>query len=134
MNNFYVIKQVLLSIIFGLVSFSALADGAKVTPLIQKELDGLINKDGVMLIVEYAPGGTSKKHRHDAHTFVYVLEGSIVMQVAGSDPVTLEVGGTFYESPKDIHLISKNASNTETAKFVVFFVKEKNAPVVIPIQ
>ena len=85
-----------------------------------------------MLLVEYPPGGTTAPHRHDAHTFVYVLEGAIVMQVKGGDAVTLGPGQTFYESPTDVHSVSKNASATRPAKFLVFFVKEKGAPAVLP--
>jgi quercetin dioxygenase-like cupin family protein len=99
-----------------------------------KDLAGLPGKEGVMLTVEYAPGASSSKHRHNAHTFVYVLEGSIVMQVEGGDAVTLGPGQTFYESPEDIHSVSKNASNAHPAKFLVFFVKEKGAPPVVPVQ
>jgi quercetin dioxygenase-like cupin family protein len=83
-------------------------------------------------MVEYAPGGSSDKHKHNAHTFVYVLEGSIVMQVEGGKEVTLSPGQTFYESPTDIHSVSKNASSTQPAKFLVFMVKEKGAPLVLP--
>lgn len=85
-----------------------------------------------MVTVEYAPGGTTPIHRHNAHTFVYVLEGSIVMQLKGGKEVTLQPGETFYEGPDDVHLVSRNASSTKPAKFVVFFVKEKGAPVLVP--
>jgi quercetin dioxygenase-like cupin family protein len=99
-----------------------------------KELAGLAGKEGVMLTVEYAPGASSGKHRHNAHTFVYVLEGAIVMLVEGGEAVTLGPGQTFYESPDDIHLVSKNASDSQPAKFLVFFVKDKGAPPVVPVQ
>ena len=111
----------------------AVAEDAKVSPLMAKDLAGLPGKEGVMLIVEYAPGGSSAKHRHNAHTFVYVLEGSIVMQVEGGPAVTLGPGQTFYESPEDVHAVSKNASDSRPAKFVVFFVKDKGAPPVVPV-
>src|SRR5262245_37074066 len=111
----------------------AAAEDAKVSPLMAKDLAGLTGKEGVMLTVEYAPGGSSAKHRHNAHTFVYVLEGSIVMQAEGGKEVTLGPGQTFYESPTDIHTVSRNASNSQPAKFVVFMVKEKGAQVVIPV-
>jgi quercetin dioxygenase-like cupin family protein len=111
----------------------AAAEDAKVSPLMAKDLAGLTGKEGVMLIVEYAPGGASAKHRHNAHTFVYVLEGSIVMQVEGGATVTLGPGQTFYESPDDVHAVSKNASDSRPAKFVVFFVKDKGAPPVVPV-
>ena len=106
----------------------------KVTPLMGEDLAGLPGKEGVMLTVEYAPGASSGKHRHNAHTFVYVLEGAIVMQVAGGEAVTLGPGQTFYESPDDIHLVSKNASDSQPAKFLVFFVKDKGAPPTVPVQ
>jgi quercetin dioxygenase-like cupin family protein len=107
---------------------------AKVTPLMAKELSGIAGKEGTMITVEYAPGGASPQHRHNAHVFVYVLEGSLVMQVAGGQPVTVGPGQTFYESPSDIHAISKNASDTKPAKFVVFMVKDKGAPPTVPAK
>jgi quercetin dioxygenase-like cupin family protein len=117
---------------FCLLAAPAMAEDAKVNPLMEKDLTGLANKEGTMLLVEYPPGGSSAKHRHNAHTFVYVLEGSIVMQVEGGKEVTLGPGQTFYESPQDIHAVSKNASNSQPAKFVVFMVKEKGAPILAP--
>jgi len=110
------------------------AQSAKVTPLIAKDLTGSAGKEGTMLTVEYAPGASSASHRHNAHTFVYVLEGSVVMQVKGGQEVTLGPGQTFYESPEDIHTVSKNASATKPAKILVFFVKEKGAPPTVPAQ
>src|SRR5512132_3297875 len=106
---------------------------AKVTPLMAKDLTGSAGKEGTMITVEYAPGGTSPIHRHNAHVFVYVLEGSVVMQVQGGQPVALGPGQTFYEAPSDIHSVSKNASDTKPAKFVVFFVKDKGAPPTVPV-
>jgi quercetin dioxygenase-like cupin family protein len=118
------------------VATSTLAEesAAKVVPLMGKELADISGKEGTMLTVEYAPGAASTKHRHNAHTFVYVLEGSVVMQVEGGQPVTLGPGQTFYESPTDIHSVSKNASATKPAKFLVFFVKDKGAPPVVPVR
>ena len=115
-----------------LLAVAAMADDAQVNPLVTKDLVGLAGKEGMMLTVEYPPGGSSDKHKHNAHTFVYVLEGSIVMQVEGGQAVTLGPGETFYESPDDIHTVSKNASDSQPAKFLVFFVKEKGAPLVVP--
>ena len=126
------LRLVLASVLIVLGA-SASAEDAKVTPLMTKDLSGLANKEGAMLLVEYPPGGTTAPHRHDAHTFVYVLEGAIVMQVKGGDAVTLGPGQTFYESPTDVHSVSKNASATRPAKFLVFFVKEKGAPAVLPV-
>jgi quercetin dioxygenase-like cupin family protein len=84
-----------------------------------------------MIAVEYAPGGADPVHRHNAHGFVYVLEGSIVMQLKGGKEVTLKPGDTFYEGPDDVHVVGRNASKTEPAKFLVLLVKENGAPVLI---
>ena len=110
------------------------AQDTKVTPLMTKDLAGLAGKEGTMVTVEYAPGASSAEHRHNAHTFVYVLEGSVVMQVKGGKEVTLGPGQTFYESPDDIHSVSRNASTTKPAKFLVVFVKEKGAPGTVPVK
>ena len=111
-----------------------LAQEAKVTPLLSKDLTDLSGKEGLMIMVEYPPGSSDPIHRHFAHAFVYVLEGSIVMQVRGGQEVTLTPGQTFYEGPDDVHVVGRNASQTEPAKFVVFLVKDKGAPVLIPVK
>src|SRR5581483_3653639 len=118
--------------ILCLLAAPARAEEAKITSLMTKDLTGLPNKEGTMLTVEYPPGGSSARHKHNAHTFVYVLEGSVTMQVEGGQAVTLGPGQTFYEAPADVHVISKNASDAQPAKFLVFFVKEKGAPLLIP--
>jgi quercetin dioxygenase-like cupin family protein len=105
---------------------------AKVTPLFSKDLTDFPGKEGVMITVEYPPGSSDSIHRHNAHAFVYVLEGSIVMQLRGGKEVTLTPGQTFYEGPDDVHVIGKNASQTKPAKFAVFLVKDKGAPVLAP--
>ena len=109
-----------------------IAQEAQVTPLMSKDLADLPGKEGLMITVVYPPGSSDPIHRHNAHAFVYVLEGSIVMQVRGGKEVTLTPGQTFYEGPNDVHIIGRNASKTQPAKFVVFLVKDKDAPVVIP--
>ncbi|HEX8896051.1 MAG TPA: cupin domain-containing protein [Terriglobales bacterium] len=105
---------------------------AKVTPLFSKDLADFPGKEGLMITVEYPPGSMDPVHRHNAHGFIYVLEGSIVMQVRGGKEVTLTPGQTFYEGPDDVHVVGRNASQTKPAKFVVFFVKDKGAPILIP--
>ena len=105
---------------------------AKVTPLFSKDLANIPGKEGLMITVEYPPGSSDPIHRHNAHAFVYVLEGSIVMQLRGGKEVTLTPGETFYEGPDDDHVVGKNASQTKPAKFVVFLVKDKGAPVLVP--
>jgi uncharacterized protein YbjT (DUF2867 family)/quercetin dioxygenase-like cupin family protein len=107
---------------------------AKVTELMSKDLTDLPGKEGLMLLIEYPPGSTDPIHRHNAHGFIYVLEGSIVMQVRGGKEVTLTPGQTFYEGPEDVHVVGRNASQTKPAKFVVFFVKDKGAPVLVPTK
>lgn len=110
------------------------AQEAVVTPLMTKELADLPGKESLMITVQYGPGQSSTVHRHNAHTFVYVLEGSVVMQVKGGEQVTLSLGQPFYEGPDDIHTVSRNASTTKPAKFLVLFVKNKGAPVTVPAQ
>jgi quercetin dioxygenase-like cupin family protein len=114
-----------------LMSVTLEAKDAKVTPLFSKDLTDFPGKEGLMITVEYPPGG-DPIHRHNAHAFVYVLEGSIVMQVRGGKEVTLTPGQTFYEGPSDVHVVGRNASQSKPAKFVVFLVKDKGAPVLVP--
>jgi len=133
MNYRLAARKTLMGMLF-LFAVSSVAQNAKVTPLLTKELTGASGKEGMMLTVEYPPGASSTKHRHNAHTFVYVLEGSIVMQVEGGKEMTLGPGQTFYESPDDVHTVSKNASDSKPAKFLVFFVKDKGAPASIPVK
>lgn len=111
-----------------------IAQDAKVTPLMSKDLADYSGKEGLMINVEYPPGASDPIHRHNAHAFLYVLEGSIVMRVKGGKPVTLTPGQTFYEGPNDIHVVGRNASNTKPARFIVFLLKDKDAPVLIPVK
>jgi quercetin dioxygenase-like cupin family protein len=108
------------------------AQEAQVTPLLSKDLTNLPGKEGLMISVVYPPGSSDPVHRHYAHAFVYVLEGSIVMQVRGGKETTVTAGQTFYEGPNDVHVVGRNASQTKPAKFVVFLVKDKGAPVLVP--
>jgi len=110
------------------------APQAKLEQLFSKDLADLPGKEGLMLLIEYPPGSTDPIHRHNAHGFIYVLEGSIVMQVRGGKEVMLTPGQTFYEGPEDVHVVGRNASQTKPAKFVVFFVKDKDAPVLVPAK
>jgi quercetin dioxygenase-like cupin family protein len=126
--------KLIFALIACLMSGTLLAQEAKVTELFSKDLTNLPGKEGLMITVEYPPGSTDPIHRHNAHAFVYVLEGSIVMQVRGGNEVTLRPGQTFYEGPDDVHVIGRNASKTKPAKFIVFFVKDKGAPVLVPAK
>jgi quercetin dioxygenase-like cupin family protein len=111
-----------------------MADEAKVTTLVSRELADDPGREILMLLVEYAPGGSDPIHRHDAQGLIYVLSGTVVMQVEGGDPVTLTAGETFYEGPDDVHVVGRNASDTKPATFLVFFVKDKGAPVLVPTK
>jgi quercetin dioxygenase-like cupin family protein len=113
---------------------TAMAQQAKITSLMSKDLTENPSKELLMITVEYPPGGSDPVHRHYAQAFVYVLDGSIVMQVKGGRQVTLTPGQTFYEGPDDVHVVGKNASLTKSAKFVVFLIKKKGAPVFVPVQ
>lgn len=106
---------------------------ASVTPLTSKDLPDFPGKEVLMITVDYPPGTVDPIHRHNAHAFIYVLEGSIIMQVKGGKEVTLTPGQTFYEGPNDVHVVGKNASKTKPAKFVVFFIKDKGAPALVPV-
>ena len=118
----------------SLAGGTLLAQDDPVRSLLSKDLAGVPGKELSMVTVEYPPGGSSPAHTHHAQALVYVLEGSIVMQVKGKAPVTLTPGQTFYEGPDDVHLVSRNASHTAPAKFVVFLVKDKNKPIVTPVK
>src|SRR5215831_6682276 len=126
-------KLVALALLY-LMTGTAMAQEAKVTPLMEKDLAEFPGKEALMITVEHAPGGSSATHRHNAHAFVYMLEGSVVMQLKGGKEVTLTPGQTFYEGPDDVHLVDRNASATQPAKFLVVLIKDKGAPAVVPAQ
>jgi quercetin dioxygenase-like cupin family protein len=117
-----------------LISSILMAQEAKVTPLMSKDLLEFPGKEGLMINVVYPPGASDPIHRHNAHAFLYVLEGSVVMQVKGGKEITLTPGQSFYEGPNDIHTVGRNASSTKPAKFIVVLVKDKGAPVLLPIN
>jgi len=106
----------------------------KVTQLMSKDLTEFPGKEGLMITVEYPPGGSDPIHRHNAYAFVYVLEGTVVMQVRGGKEITLTPGQTFYEGPDDVHVVGRNESKTKPAKLVVFLVKNKGAPILVPAK
>ena len=113
---------------------TAMAQEAKGTSLMSKDLQDSPGKELLTITVEHAPGGASVVHRHNAQAFVYVLEGSVVMQVKGGQPVTLTPGQTFYEGPDDVHVVDRNASSNQPAKFLVFMIKDKGAPALVPVE
>ena len=121
-------------VVFVIASSTLIAQEAEVTPLMSKDLANFPGKEAMMITVVYPPGSSDPVHRHNANAFVYVLEGNIVMQVKGGKEVTLGPGQTFYEGPEDIHTIGRNASTTKPAKFIVLLVKDKGAPVLVPVS
>ena len=126
--------RALIPVIAYLLGSTVFAQQTIVTSLFETSLSDLQGREGRMAIVEYPPGVASAPHRHNAHIFVYVLEGSVVMQVEGGQRVMLGPGQTFYEDPDDIHVVSMNASMTEPAKILVFFVKREGAPATVPVR
>jgi quercetin dioxygenase-like cupin family protein len=127
-------KKTIMVVLLSLIAGTLMAQEAKVTPLMSKDLKDFPGKEGLLITVEYPPGATDPIHRHNAHAFVYVLEGSIVMQLKGGKEVTLTPGQTFYEGPDDVHIVGRSASKTQPAKFLVFLVKDKGAPVLVPVK
>jgi quercetin dioxygenase-like cupin family protein len=125
-------KIKLMMVLLFLSTGTVMAQQAKVTSLMSKDLTEIPGREVLMITVEYAPGGVDPIHRHNAHAFVYVLEGSIVMQVKGGKEVTLTPGQTFYEGPDDVHIVGRNVSSTKPAKFLVVLIKDKGAPVLVP--
>jgi quercetin dioxygenase-like cupin family protein len=116
------------------MSGTAMAQEPKVTSLMSKDLTENPGKEVLIITEEHAPGGSNAIHRHNAHAFVYVLEGSVVMQLKGGQQVTLTPGQTFYEGPDDVHVIDRNASGTQPAKFLVVLIKDKGAPALVPVK
>jgi quercetin dioxygenase-like cupin family protein len=127
-------KKIILVVLLSLIAGTLMAQEAKVTTLMSKDLKDFPGKEGLLITVEYPPGATDPIHRHNAHAFVYVLEGSIVMQLKGGKEVTLTPGQTFYEGPDDVHIVGRSANKTKPAKFLVFLVKDKGAPVLVPVK
>jgi quercetin dioxygenase-like cupin family protein len=117
-----------------LVTGTAMAQEAKVTTLMSKDLPESPGRELMVITVEHAPGGSNPIHRHNAHAVVYVLEGSVVMQVKGGKEVTLTPGQTFYEGPDDVHVVDRNASSSKPAKFLVFMIKDTGAPALVPVE
>jgi quercetin dioxygenase-like cupin family protein len=127
-------EKILLVVLLSLITGTLMAQEAKVTSLMSKDLKDFPGKEGLLITVEYPPGATDPIHRHNAHAFVYVLEGSIVMQLKDGKEVTLTPGQTFYEGPDDVHIVGRSADKTKPAKFVVFLIKDKGAPVLVPVK
>ena len=117
-----------------LMASAVTAQQPDVASLMSKDLTDIPGKEVLMITVEFPPGGSDPVHRHDAYGFIYVLEGSVVMQVKGGKEVTLTPGQTFYEGPDDVHVVGRNASTTRPAKMLVILVKDKGAPILVPVE
>jgi len=127
-------KKLLLSVFLFTFGLAAAAHGQQVNTLLTKKLPEAPGKEIEVITVNYAPGAADAVHRHDAHAVVYVLEGEVEMQVRGGTLQRLGPGQVFYESLEDVHTVSRNASKTKPAKFVVFFVKTEGAPILTPVH
>jgi quercetin dioxygenase-like cupin family protein len=114
-------------------SGSADAQIAKEKPLMTKVLPDISGQEGLIETVVLSPGEVVPSHRHNADVFAYVLEGSIVTQLEGQKSQTVHTGEVFYESPGDVHISSRNASATQPAKLLVFFVKKIGAPTTVAV-
>ncbi len=121
-------------LLLSLMASTVMAQQPDVVTVMSRELTDIPGKEVVMLTVEFPPGGSDPVHRHDAHGFIYVLEGSVVMQVQGGKEVTLAPGQTFYEGPDDVHVVGRNASTTRPAKLLAILVKDKGAPILVPVK
>lgn len=117
-----------------LMPSAATAQQPDVAPVMSRDLTEFPGKEVLMITVEYPPGGSDPVHRHYAHGFIYVLEGSVIMQVKGGKEVTLTPGQTFYEGPDDVHVVGRNASKTRPARMLVILVKDKGAPILVPVK
>jgi len=127
-------KKIIMVALLCLITSPLMAQAAEVTTLMSKDLKDNPGKEVVMITVEYPPGGSDRVHRHYAQAFVYVLEGSVVMQLKGAKEVTLTAGQTFYEGPDDVHVVGRNASTTRPAKMLVILIKDKGAPILVPVK
>ena len=123
-----------LALVSAMAFYGARAGTGKATTLMVKELPDFPGKEGMVEVVDFAPGEVSQPHRHNADLFVYVLEGSVVTQVEGDAPKTVNAGEVFYESPTDVHAVSRNASATHPAKLLVFYLKAKGAPPTVLVE
>jgi quercetin dioxygenase-like cupin family protein len=127
-------KATLVAVLMSAFAGPLLAQQNVVTPLMTKALPDMPGKEALMLTVVYRPGGADPVHRHNAHAFVYVLEGTVVMQLKGEKQVTLTPGQTFYEGPNDVHIVGRSASTTKPAKILVLLLKNQGAPVLVPAE
>jgi quercetin dioxygenase-like cupin family protein len=134
MRNLAISTPAILASLLCLGSVPLAAQEPKVTPVMMKELADVPGKEVVMVTVEYAPGGADEVHRHNADAIVYVLEGSVIEQVKGGKPDTLTAGETFFEGPEDVHIVGRNASDTQPAKILAILVKKKGAPPLVPAK
>lgn len=128
-------KRVTISLLLlFLMTGAAVAQEIDIATLMSKDLKELPGKEITMITVEYPPGWSDPVHVHNAYGLIYVLEGTVIMQVKGGKEVTLTEGQTFYEGPDDVHVVGRNASATKPAKLLVTFVKDKGAPILVPVE
>ena len=133
-RSLHIRTAALVAVLLCAVGGRLLAQQNQVTPLMTKALADMPGKEALMITVVYPPGGADPVHRHNAHAFVYVLEGTVVMQLKGGKQVTLTPGQTFYEGPDDVHIVGRSASTTQPAKILVVLLKNQGAPALVPAQ
>ena len=104
------------------------------TEIFRQALPDVRGKEVVVVSIEYAPGAESTKHRHRGPVFAYVVRGAIASQLGTEPPVTYGEGEMWYEPPGAIHSVSRNASETEPAKMITFFVADQRQVLTEPIS
>lgn len=140
MKNFNLLGTLVAVVTFVLLVPAATAQSAGSAPqssrktLMAKDLPDFPGKEAQVYIVEYPPGTNNPPHRHNGHVFLHVLEGQLNAQVKGGELTVLNPGSTYYESPTDIHVVSRNPSATVPAKAMVFIIHDKGAPLSTPVK
>ena len=134
MKNILVLGGIAAFVLAASQSVAQTAPQSSRQVLMAKDLPEFAGKEAVTFQITYPPGTSNPPHRHDAHVFIYLLEGELVIQLKGGEPVTLSAGKMYYEAPNDVHVVSRNPSATTAAKAVIFFIKDKGAPVSTPVK
>ncbi len=114
---------------------AATPPGAAAKPLLTQRLPALngTSLDARLVEVTYPPGGSSTTHRHPCPVVGYVLEGALRMQLRGQPERIVRAGGSFYESPDDVHAVSANASSTAPVRFLAYFTCDRETPTSVPV-
>ena len=95
--------------------------------LLRSDLRGIEGKEIVIYIADVKPGGVGGKHTHYGDEFVYILEGELIVEPLGKEPITLKVGGVGHLTSDVVHA-ARNGSGSESAKVLVILVVDKGKP------